>query len=483
MKYIIFETEGSILIKKFFNRFTVYDIIFLYAVTAVFIYSVFIPPVHSIADQGDFERIMRPCGLDFTDNHSFYDFAIRYFKSAFTYTNKLLYIPRLIFLIPSTTFILPVTIAKMLCFNTLFDMRILAVIMFSWYSIVCMLILRRIKIQSPAARLIFMAFFITVFFNGVNLTFFNSLYGQSVMLASFATVILAALHLFDTPSDKAIIFFTIASCLLIGSKLQCFVFTPFLAAGTIYAGRKKCRRILTVICAAVILFHGIGGYIINGFTLNTATQYNSVFYGILKDSPNPGGDLTELGIDESMAADSGKHAFLDPSEYKYPPAGAEAEEKFHSKMSNIKLIKFYITHPNRFIKAMEETAQNSFYNKINLGTFEEKYGFEQGYSEYRFDLWENIRSSFPHTLYFIIPVLLGFIIIAIFMIKRRSVYGIPFLAVIIMGAIQFPMPYIGNGAADISKQLFLFNIVFDLCIMVIFYMIIRKIEIFFQKKS
>ncbi len=471
------------MIKKILKYFSVYDIIFLSAVTIIFIYSVFIPPVHSIADQGDFERVMRPCGLDFTDRHSFYNFAVRYFKMAFTYENKLLYLPRLLFLIPSTTFILPVTAAKLFCFNGFFDMRILSVIMFTWYSIVCMLILHRIKIQHPAARLIFTIFFIIVFFNGVNLTFFNSLYGQSIMLTSFATVILAAIRLAETNSKKAVILFTIASCMLLGSKLQCFVFTPFLAVYVIYAGRKKHRRALTVICTAVIAFHGIGGYIINGFTLNTATQYNSVFYGILKDSPNPAEDLIYLGIDASMAEDSGKHAFLDSSAYKYPPNSRETEKKFYSKMSNTKLMKFYITNPKRLIKAMKETASSAFYNKVYLGTFEEKYGFEKNCSEYRFDLWENIRSSFPHSLNFIIPVLLIFIIIALFMIKHRNIYGIPFLGIILMGAIQFPMPYIGNGAADISKQLFIFNIMFDICITVIIYILIRKSEIFFHKKS
>lgn len=100
------------------------------------------------------------------------------------------------------------------------------------------------------------------------------------------------------------------------------------------------------------------------------TQYNSVFYGILKDSPNPKQDLIDMGLDEDMAADSGKHAYLDKSEYKYPPRSDIMNEKFHSKMSNGKLIKFYITHPLRLVSVMETTAQNAFTNKINLGTFE-----------------------------------------------------------------------------------------------------------------
>ena len=69
-------------------------------------------------------------------------------------------------------------------------------------------------------------------------------------------------------------------------------------------------------CSIVLLWHGVGGYVINGGQLNLDTQYNSVFYGILKDSPNPKQDLIDMGLDGEMAADSGKHAYLDKSDIR-----------------------------------------------------------------------------------------------------------------------------------------------------------------------
>ena len=83
--------------------FSAYDIIFIISVIAVFIYAVFVSPVHSIADQGDFERVMRPCGLDFPSDYSFYDYAVRFFNMKFTSVDLLLYVPRLLFLVPTTT--------------------------------------------------------------------------------------------------------------------------------------------------------------------------------------------------------------------------------------------------------------------------------------------------------------------------------------------------------------------------------------------
>jgi hypothetical protein len=37
-------------------------------------------------------------------------------------------------------------------------------------------------------------------------------------------------------------------------------------------------------------------------------------------------------------------------------------------------------------------------------------------------------------------------------------------AVMAIGLLQFPMPFVGNGYADTAKQLFLFNFIFDLLI-------------------
>lgn len=466
--------------RKFLKYFSIYDIIFLIAAAVIFIFAVFFPPVHSVADQGDFERVMRPIGIDFPDDYSFYEYAVRFFPMRFTKQDLLLYIPRLLFIVPSTAFVFPSLIVRLICAPTgMFDMRILAAVIFLWYTLSCFFILRRIKIKNCILHIAFIGFFLIVFFNGVNLTLFNSLYGQSVMLASFASVAAASLYLFEnirTATNLKIFIFTIASCLMIDSKLQCFIFAPFFAALIIYAGFKSNRRVICVLCAAVIMWHGIGGYFINSINTGKATLYNSIFYGILKDSDTPEKDLAELGLSPEFSANCGKHAFLQPTEYSYPPT----DENFYSKVSNITIIKFYLSHPVRLISAMENTAKDAFCNKISLGTFEEKYGFKPYASSYRFTLWENIRSHLPHALLFIIPVWLIFIAFAVF--KRKNVYFPIIIAMFLMGAVQFPMPYIGNGAADISKQLFMFNIIFDSGISIILYSMIKRLDNFFQKK-
>jgi hypothetical protein len=45
----------------------------------------------------------------------------------------------------------------------------------------------------------------------------------------------------------------------------------------------------------------------------------------------------------------------------------------------------------------------------------------------------------------------------------------------LIGLLQFPMPYIGNGHADITKQLYLFNFVSDIIMTVSVCWLVKKL--------
>ncbi len=51
-----------------------------------------------------------------------------------------------------------------------------------------------------------------------------------------------------------------------------------------------------------------------------------------------------------------------------------------------------------------------------------------------------------------------------------------------IAAIQFPMPFVGNGKADTAKQLFLFNFIFDLLLIITASYAFSKITDIFSKK-
>lgn len=448
--------------KQLLKKLQPADIVFLLLAAVACIYAIFIPPAHGVADQGDFERVMGQAGLGFFHGHSFYDFVQT--KYTLKWMNPLF----LIGLLPATSYIYPIAVAKLLCricFLGYFDTRVLAAVFSLYYSIVCFLIFRQIPVKNQIGKSVLAAIFIAVFFDGVNLTMFNSMYGQSMLLIALASFLLSGvliLRNLDNLKKRHIVFFFAACVLLLGAKLQCISLLPFLILAFVFLIRKCSYKKLSVVLLCILLWYSVGNYVIWGGQLNRDTQYNSVFYGILKDSRTPEEDLEAMGLDPDLAKDAGKHAYLDPGEYAYPPRTEIMEEKFYSKMDNVKLAKFYLTHPARIIRAMEVTAGNAFHTSIELGTFSKDAGFEPGAYEYRFDGWSTVRDRLPKTLWFIVPVYILFFAVGLYeLIRRKNLYAGFYLLILCLGLIQFPMPYIGNGNADIVKQLYLFNITFD----------------------
>lgn len=461
----------------------VFDVLFIILAAVICIITIYLPPVHGVADQGDFERVMMPAGLDFINKnaHNFYEFIEQKYLMHFTYQyDMLLYPLRLLTIIPVTSYIYPITIAKIFCiFCGHFDTRILAAVMCISYIITCTLILRHIRTGQKFIDIILYALVLFIFFDGVTITMFNSMYGQSMMTLSMAIFILATILIIQNINNLCrahFIFLFIGCLLLLGSKLQCVVFLPLMIIMWLYIMRRTGFYKITIILLCLTVWHGAGGYIINSSMLNEDTQYNSVFYGILKDSANPSEDLQALGLSPSLAADAGKHAYLDESEYKYPPHSDELKIEFYDKMSNVKLIKFYITHPTRLMSAMEKTANHTFYNKIDLGTYSSSSGMPTGSSSYRCAIWNSIVDKLPKTLWFILPVYLLFIAGGLYeAIKYKNLYAYLFLMLLAMGALQFPMPYLGNGNADITKQLYLFNEIFYIGIVVSLIYILKRL--------
>lgn len=468
------------------NKIKPFDIVFIIVAAVLCWYIIYMPPIHGIADQGDFERVMSPSGLAYANGKSsqpFYDFAQPVYKMQFVpKIQSLLYMLRLSMIIPSTSAIYPIGLAKLICRifgGGYFFVPVLAFVMCVIFIFVCWNILRSFPFKTNVGRYLFSAAFLLIFFDGTSITAFNSLYGQSMMLLGLMMFILSCIMLIETRDNQKkryLIFYCIACITLLGAKLQCIACLPFMIVVYLYLW-KKCRfKTLLIGLCALTIWYGIGNYVINGMFLNIDTQYNSVFYGILKDSTDPEKDLEDLGLAPELAADAGKHAYLDKSEYKYVPRTTEMNKMFYSKMSNAKLMKFYLTHPIRFFNAMEITANNAFETSIDLGTYQKDSGIAAGTSDYRFDAWNNIRLRFPHTLMFIIPVYLIFIAIGVYEgVKKKNPYGLLFLTIILMGAVQFPMPYLGNGNADIVKQLYLFNLCFDIGILTTVYYVLKHV--------
>lgn len=499
---INFYHTGTIIYSMMYRR---YDpprrkiIIWCFRVAAVLIaaFVLLVPPRPGVADQGDFQRIMDIAGLQETES-TLADPDSRFFQYAKTDYVMTSVNPLRLFGIPiSSSMFYPIMLAKAFCRAAgmeTFSTGVLAVIYVIVYVTALSLCLRWSGIKRIPVLLLCCFLALVVFMDGNYLVWFNSLYGEPVMIIGlmlFAASVLYAISK-DNTGFKTVLPMILSAFLFLGSKAQCITAFPIVAAimvriistGQPGKSRRKILRLsLPALPVLLLLFYTLGIYVQHNNTCGVDTKYNAVFYGILKNSDDPQKDLEMLGLPGDLAVEAGKHAYLPQSEYKkYVPWSDITEKEFNRKINNFKLVRFYLLHPGRLIRGMEYTASVSFQTGTFLGKFKKSDISEYTWDFHRFTLWSDFRSSFfPKKLWFIILFYAAILVVSVIEYGRKredkaSRLRIELIwTVIVIGILQFPMPFVGNGEADTAKQLFLFNYTFDMLMIVACTWVISKV--------
>lgn len=461
----------------------------------------FIPPQAGIADQGDFDRVMSISGLSLSDSYinnpdftRFYNYIVTDYKiTDLDDTFKIFTSSSLTYII-----ILISTICKLLG-ETIFKTQYLAIVYSIIYILAFSIILKSLNIKNIEKLIVVSLLILFIFFDGNYLVWFNSLYGEPMMLSTLLLFIASVLNYIQYKYvikrteniTFKIAFIFLSAFLFLGSKLQVSTTLPFIMFLIIkitWENIHSLNRSITIslfILICIIINYPIE-ISLNSNNLCRDTEYNSVFYGVLNGSKTPEQDLMDLGLNPDMANEAGKHAYLDSSEYvKYIPRSEITSKEFYNKMSNSKLAKFYLTHPTRLLDGMEYTAKKAFYTSTSLGKYSQSYSQTPIKSFHRFTHWSYIRENIlPKNLYFIISVYIIIILFSLYKyVKNRSNLELKnkfilLLTIMLIGAIQFPMPFVGNGMADTAKQLFLFNFIFDGLLLLIFsYILFKMIDL------
>lgn len=465
--------------KRISARFFSCILLFVIA-CAITVYVLYNPPYPGVADQGDFQRVMGVAGLlmDADSDSYFFRYVVKEYDMVGI--NPL----RLAGIIPTTSMIYPIAAAKLICRTAgmnVFNTHILSAVYCLMYISSILLCLNLLEIKKESTFIFCGLISLFILLDGNYLIWFNSLYGEPMMIIGMLIFAASCLYLIksEKPGIKELALLFFSSLLFIGAKLQCISALPlvvFIIVRIVFAKKEifhigKTR--LYVFLPAILLIYYCGGiYVDLNNTCGKDTKYNSVFYGILKNSENPEKDLEMLGLPADLAVEAGKHAYLPAEEYeKYVPWSEITEKEFYRKISNIKLLKFYILNPRRLIKGLEYTASQSFQTQSFLGKYEK--GAVSGYTyEFkRFTLWSDFRNGyFPKRLVFIIAFAAAVLSVSVFeYMKHKSDlrYRLKielFWVATGIGLLQFPMPYVGNGEADTAKQLFLFNFIFDILV-------------------
>lgn len=483
------------------NSATYYRILFSILSILITIGVLFIPPQAGIADQGDFDRVMSVSGLSLLDSDisnpnfiRFYDYIVTDYKiTDVDNIFKTLASSSLTYLI-----ILISTICRLLG-ETIFKTQYLAIVYGIIYILAFSIILKSLNIKNNKKFIVASLLALFIFFDGNYLLWFNSLYGEPMMISTLLLFVASVLNYIQykyvlKKTEKIvskIAFIFVAAFLFLGSKLQVSTALPFiifLIIKIIGDNRRSLNtlNIITLFTFLCIIINYPIKISLKSNNLCKDTEYNSVFYGVLNDSKTPEKDLMDLGLNPDMANEAGKHAYLDSNEYvKYIPRTELTSEEFYNKMSNSKLAKFYLTHPTRLLVGMEYTAGKAFYTSTSLGKYPQNYSQTPIKSFHRFTSWSYIRENIlPKNLYFIISVYIIIILFSLYKyVKNRlnlemANKFILLWIIMLIGAIQFPMPFVGNGKADTAKQLFLFNFIFDGLLLLIFnYILFKMIDL------
>ncbi|UHA74785.1 glycan biosynthesis hexose transferase WsfD [Paenibacillus sp. 481] len=424
-------------------------------------------PYIGVADNGDFSRIMKSAGvmkdasLSYTDQYFYYShseypygpFGIGYASSQ----------------------VIVVFIAGLLgriWDSSVFHMEVLGFIYATLMLFTLYIILKHVCggkrwLQITAALCLFI-----VFFDVGYIAYFQSFFGEPLsmicLLLSTAAAIVLAIQ--QQPSNRWLWLLFVAAFILATSKIQNapvgFAFALF--AFRLYTKREDVSWKRIIIAGSVIMLATTAFmYMLAPKELKHINLYQTIFFGILKDSPHVKQDLQELGIPEKYAVLAGTNYFQ--TDVAIKQNAPELREHVYNRLGHVDVLKYYLRHPERFIDKLEAAAtQAMMLRPYYLGNYEQSLGKARGELSYTHSWWSELkRNDFPPNLIFYVACFAIYIgvIVGEYFRKRYAKHLLDVMLLIsLIGMFSVVVPLAGDGEADLGKHLFLFSVSFDIMI-------------------
>lgn len=441
-----------------------------------------------LSNNGDFGRVMSTNSLEFADNNVPYVYQDT-FRMVFRGSSGGEKLWNLLFSLQGTEtypsvhlVFIRASLAGNLALNVLtasplstYRVEVLGGIYLLLYAALLFLLFRSFRLPRPGADLLVKLLMLVVLCDEGYITYFNSLYSEPVQilgLLAMAVFALRALAGQGRTLCNAVCFFL--SCVVYGwSK---FINLPVavlcilgFGAALALGAEKKLRRRLLAGGAACIILLGVVYLSLPGW-MDYETNYNAVFFGILKDT---GKDkqaeyLRELELPESMAE------FADTNYYTERSAPARESGEFRaafSRLSKVDLLFFYLRHPGYYLQKLDVAmAHSGFirpYYLSNLDGSHPRLTFAD-----RFGLWSWARGQLPFDTW----ALTGFIMLGALLLlgpllsKKGGRCATLRAALVLLSllssmAYQFLMPIVTNGEGDLAKHMFAFAQWIDLLVL------------------
>ena len=308
--------------------------------------------------------------------------------------------------------------------------------------------------QQWRTRLCALFLLLFVFCDMGYLLYFHSFYGEALQFVCMMILIGALLHLTKKPSVGWFLVLLISVYFLAGAKLANIPYALCILLAGMLLVRKRKWLFLPALVTGILIVMLLGSI---PDWMNHDTTYQSVFFGILKESPPPEKDVAELGLPAKYAVLQNTHAYFE--EYPIDITSKEFQTQFFDRIGKIDVVGFYLKHPVRFIKKLSRAI--SYSGSIRPPSLANSGSERMGMTN-RYSLWSHLRlrSKLLYTPWAIWLLLIGMGISVVWWLivcirkKQLQPLLIPYVLLFVGLCANLILPVAGNGEADLAKHLF-----------------------------
>lgn len=443
------------------------EFIVLAAVAAMLAWQLFVPPIVGLADNGDYDRVIQPLGLRPVAE----TWADRYFLHV---NEDYAAMPRQPILLLSTEILLgemALWVNAAWSRDGLFHLRSMCIVHVVLYLVGLYLVLLATQTLRGPPRFVAGLIVLLATADVAWIATFNSFFTESAALVFLVLVLGIGLNaaLRDPPPVFTAIAFVATAALFVGARHQNYplalplaVFPIALLARPSWRGHAVPVIALSIVLAVLPLdlFQRVP------HAYRSPVLWDTVFYSILGQSPDPESDLREFGLDPALAVYAGVPAWAGDT----PTPHFEVTKQLDFGA----VARFYLRNPGRTLAIASACAERAFeWTDPLMGNYTRAAGRPPRALAPSLAGWSELeRRVFPRSLVFILGLLGAVVLVGVWELRRHGpgshAGALAMLCVLlaVMTALEFAATAAASGRKDIVKHLFVFQVLFDVCLTV-----------------
>lgn len=285
---------------------------------------------------------------------------------------------RLLGTTPTESMVYPVALISMVCrlFQTNFNTRYLALFYCAMVLGAIYILCKALYFRLGNKVLLIPLFSAVCLFSSDNITMFNSLYSDGMVIPSFllflAMYVRAIVSKQTRGGSNTIPVFITAYLFLTANDSMPYlgiVVLPFLIymcyVNHTSEKKKVLYHYLLSSAGCLLLTAGCFHFITENEALNAHVNlYSATFNGAFVEAEDQAEALNYFGLSAELQEDIGKSYYLSEEEYVVAPYTEKAETVLYQQLSYSKLLGYYIKHPDVFWKVLNQNL--SVTKRVNL---------------------------------------------------------------------------------------------------------------------